>query len=364
MRSAPAAIGGIECFAYKIPTDALEGDGTLQWDSTGLVVVRLQADRQRGIGYTYCDAAAVSVIAALQQVIVGSHCDDAAGINSNIEAKIRNLGRSGIVAMALSAIDIALWDLKAKLLESPVAVLLGATSRAVPVYGSGGFTTYDDVRLGEQLSRWVRQGCKSVKMKVGAEPHRDPGRIAAARRACGSAELFIDANGAFNPGAAVRFAASVQNADIRWFEEPVSSDDETGLSFVREHLPAAMELAAGEYIYTLDDARRLLQAHSVDVLQADVTRCGGISGFMKIAALAETFHVDLSGHCAPSAHRHVACATARLRHLEWFHDHVRIEQMLFDGAPTISDGTIQPDLSRPGIGLDFKFSDAERFRVR
>jgi L-alanine-DL-glutamate epimerase-like enolase superfamily enzyme len=362
MRSLPL-ISGIDCFAYKIPTDALEGDGTLQWNSTGLVVVCIEADTQKGLGYSYCDAAAASIVAALQQVIVGSHCDDLAGINWSIAAKIRNLGRSGIAATALSAIDIALWDLKAKLLDLPVAALLDGANRAIPVYGSGGFTTYDNVRLGEQLSGWVEQGCKSVKMKVGAEPDRDPDRIAAAKDACGSAELFIDANGAFNPGAAVRFAASVRDADIRWFEEPVSSDDETGLSFVREHLPASMELAAGEYIYTLDDARHLLQAHSVDVLQADVTRCGGISGFMKIAALADAFHVDLSGHCAPSAHRHVAGATARLRHLEWFHDHVRIEQMLFDGAPTISDGTIQPDLSRPGIGLDFKFSDAERFRV-
>ncbi len=362
MMSLPV-ISGIECFAYKIPTDALEGDGTLQWNSTGLVVICIQADTQRGVGYTYCDAAAVSIVAALQHVIVGSSSDDLAGINWAIEAKIRNFGRSGIAATALSAIDIALWDLKAKLLDTPVAVLLGGPRRLVPVYGSGGFTTYDDVRLSDQLSEWVRQGCKSVKMKIGAEPHRDRGRIAAAKNACGSAELFIDANGAFSPGAAIRFAAAVQDADIRWFEEPVTSDSEAGLRFVREHLPPSMELAAGEYIYTLDDARRLLEAQSVDVLQADATRCGGITGFMKIATLAEAFHVDLSGHCAPSAHRHVACAVARLRHLEWFHDHVRIEQILFDGAPEICDGAIQVDPSRPGLGLEFKFSDAERFRV-
>ena len=107
-----------------------------------------------------------------------------------------------------------------------------------------------------------------------------------------------------------------------------------------------MEIAAGEYAYTVDYVRSMLEAGAVDVQQADVTRCGGITAFLQIAALCEAFHIDLSGHCAPSLHLHVACASPRLRHLEWFHDHVRIEQMLFDGAPVPSAGEIRPDPSQ------------------
>jgi L-alanine-DL-glutamate epimerase-like enolase superfamily enzyme len=98
-------------------------------------------------------------------------------------------------------------------------------------------------------------------------------------------------------------------------------------------------------------------------LQADATRCGGTTGFLQIGALCEAHHIDLSAHCAPAMHRHVACAVPRLRHIEWFHDHVRIEQMLFDGAPVARDGAIEPDLGRPGNGLALKRKDAERFRV-
>ena len=124
-----------------------------------------------------------------------------------------------------------------------------------------------------------------------------------------------------------------------------------------------MEVAAGEYAYDIDYVRRMLGAEAVDVQQADATRCGGYTGFLQAAALCEAHHIDLSAHCAPALHLPVACAAPRLRHLEWFHDHVRIEQMLFDGAPVVNDGAIRPDLSRPGIGIAFKRQDAARFAV-
>jgi L-alanine-DL-glutamate epimerase-like enolase superfamily enzyme len=175
--------------------------------------------------------------------------------------------------------------------------------------------------------------------------------------------LFVDANGAFSIKRALDFAQTCREADIRWFEEPVTSDDLPGLRLMRERAPETMEIAAGEYIYTSDDARRMLETNAVDVLQSDATRCGGISGFLQIGALCEAHHIDLSAHCAPAIHRHVGCAVPRLRHLEWFHDHVRIEQMLFDGAPVAHDGAIRPDPGRPGHGIDFKRKDAEKFRI-
>lgn len=366
MMRAEAAIERVSAAAYEIPTDAPEADGTLEWDRTTLVTVEITAGGQTGFGYTYSDASIVRLIEhKLASVVAGKPTLDIAGANVALWRSIRNLGRSGLVATAISAVDAALWDLKAKLLGVPVATLLGACRHEVPIYGSGGFTCYSDDRLRTQLAGWVEDdGCRWVKMKIGSEPGRDPERVAAAREAIGDdAGLFVDANGAFSARQALAIAERIAEDDIGWFEEPVSSDDREGLAAVRAGAPGGMDVAAGEYGYNQDDFHRLLELPSVDVLQADVTRCGGITGFMQAAALCEAHHADLSGHCAPAPHLHAACAAPRLRHLEWFHDHVRIEQMLFDGAPVPRDGKIAPDFSRPGFGLELKRRDAERFRV-
>ena len=364
-KSFNALIAGARAVAFRIPTDAPEADGTFAWDSTTLIVVHVEAAGQSGLGYTYADASVAALIEALaDKALQGRDSLDIPICRLALQRAVRNLGRSGLAACAISALDAALWDLKAKLLGLPLATLLGRCRDAAPIYGSGGFTSYPDDRLRAQLSGWVeRDGCRFVKMKIGSEPERDPARADVARRAIGGAELFVDANGAFSAKAALRFVAATADCDISWFEEPVTSDDPTGLRLMRERTPAGMDVAAGEYVYDLDDARILLEAGAVDVLQADVTRCGGISAFLDIGALCEAHHTDLSGHCAPSLHRHVACAVPRLRHLEWFHDHVRIEHMLFDGAPEPDGGAIRPDLGRPGHGLEFKAKDAERFRV-
>jgi L-alanine-DL-glutamate epimerase-like enolase superfamily enzyme len=143
----------------------------------------------------------------------------------------------------------------------------------------------------------------------------------------------------------------------------VTADDLAGLRLVRDRAPAITEIAAGEYGYGPADFRRLLEAQAVDVLQADITRCGGVTGFLEAAALAEAHKVPLSAHCAPALHLHPCCAIAPLRHLEYFHDHVRIEHMLFDGTRAPEGGVLEPDLSRPGLGLELKRADAEKYRV-
>lgn len=361
-----APITHVGARAYTVPTDAPEADGTLEWDRTTLVLVEIQAAGKTGLGYTYADASVVLLIAnTLAPVIAGKSAFDIPGANAALWRAIRNLGRSGLVAAAISAVDVALWDLKATLLSMPLASLLGRDRDRVMIYGSGGFTSYADDRLRDQLAGWVEHdGCRWVKMKIGSDPQRDPERVAAARRAIGDSGLFVDANGAFDAKRALALADRFAEQRVTWFEEPVSSDDLAGLALMRARSPAGMAIAAGEYGYTLDDFRRLIARPSVDVLQADATRCGGISGFLQVGALCEAHHLDLSGHCAPAVHLHVACAVQRLRHLEWFHDHVRIEQMLFDGAPSPRDGAITPDLSRPGLGLAFKQRDAEQYRVR
>jgi L-alanine-DL-glutamate epimerase-like enolase superfamily enzyme len=361
-----APIADLHAAAYRIPTDSPEADGTCRWEATMLVVVEVSAaDGQNGLGYTYADASIALLIGGqLKKAIADRDSFDIAGCWMAMQRSVRNLGRSGLAACAISAIDAALWDLKARSLALPLANLLGRCRERVPIYGSGGFTSYSNERLRDQLAGWVeRDGCRFVKMKVGSDPDKDPARVAVAKRAIGDHQLFVDANGAFSVKQALTFAAACAQADIRWFEEPVTADDLPGLRLMRERAPCQMEIATGEYIYICDDARRFLEADAVDVLQADVTRCGGITGFLQIGALCEAHHVDLSAHCAPALHRHVACAVPRLRHLEWFHDHVRIEQLLFDGAPAARNGAIEPDVDRPGHGLSFKAKDAERYRV-
>ncbi len=359
------AISGLSANAYRIPTDKPEADGTLSWNATTMVVVRVQAGGQAGLGYTYVDGCAAALIRTLlSEVLSGRDSFDIPDCWQAMQSAVRNNGRQGIAACAISAVDVALWDLKARQLGLPLARVLGQVRTEVPVYGSGGFTSYTDSELAEQLTGWVeREGCRWVKMKIGSQPERDPQRALLAKRAIGDRLLFVDANGAFSVKQALRFIHAAAEAEIRWFEEPVTSDDVSGLRLLRERLPGNTDVAAGEYIYTLDDARRLLDTGAVDVLQADVTRCGGITGFLRIGVLCEAHHLDLSGHCAPALHCSVACAALRLRHLEWFHDHVRIEQMLLEGAPRPVTGVIRPDLSRTGHGLEFKARDAERYML-
>jgi len=359
------SIDGIEVGAYTIPTDTHEADGTLAWDSTTLVVVHLTVGHVRALGYTYADAAAAHLIAGkLAGLIDGCDPMRVAAAHRNMVAAVRNLGRPGLAAAAISAVDTALWDLKARLLDLPLSVLLGEVHDSVAAYGSGGFTTYDDRQLTGQLAGWVEQGIRDVKMKVGAFPEDDERRVRIARDAVGpEAGLYVDANGAYTVKQALAFAEAFAGQGVTWFEEPVSSDDLAGLRLIRDRGPAGMEVAAGEYGYDPVYFRRMLEAGAVDVLQADATRCGGVTGFMTADALAEAHGRPLSAHTAPSLHAHLCCAARRARNVEYFHDHARIEGMLFDGAIAPVQGRLEPDRSAPGLGLTFKRRDAERYAV-
>ena len=363
--SAPS-IEHIAFSAYTVPTDLPESDGTLEWDKTTMVVVEATAGGQRGLGYTYADLATARLIEdRLAHVVQGCDAMAVPAAWAAMVREIRNLGRPGIASMAIAAIDAALWDLKACLLDLPLVTLLGAVRDSVPVYGSGGFTSYSLAQLEAQLGGWIAEGITRVKMKIGAHPADDRDRVRAARQAIGSdAELFVDANGAYSRKQALAFADAFAELGVSWFEEPVSSDDLEGLRLLRERAPAGMDIAAGEYGYDLFYFRRMLEAGAVDVLQADATRCAGITGFTRVSALCEARSLPLSAHTAPSLHAHPCCALAPVRHVEYFHDHVRLEHMLFDGALTPVHGALHPDLSRPGLGLELKRSDAERYAQR
>jgi L-alanine-DL-glutamate epimerase-like enolase superfamily enzyme len=359
--AAEARVERLEVHAYTIPTDEPESDGTLEWDSTTIVVVEAHARGKTGLGYTYCDAAAAEVVSSqLAGVVEGEDAMAVRALWSQMSAQVRNAGRPGIGFCAISAVDQALWDLKARLFDVPLVVLLGAAHDDVPIYGSGGFCSYSDQRLCEQLGGWAEAGIPRVKMKVGRDPERDPVRLDAAREAIGDdVELFVDANGAFARKEALAWAERYADTwHVTWFEEPVSSDDLEGLHLIRDSGPAGLEIAAGEYAYVPRDFRSIVGC--VDCLQADVTRCGGITGLLSASGLASAHEIDISAHCAPAISTHAFCAVERRRHLEYFHDHVRIEGMVFDGVPELDGGVLRPDRTRAGNGLELKRAEAEK----
>jgi len=361
---AEISVEELDVGAYTIPTDAPEADGTLSWSETTIVVVQVRAGREHGLGYTYADVSTAKLIESkLAALVHGSDAFAPQATWAAMVGAIRNLGRPGISSMAIAAVDLALWDLKARLLGVPLCRLLGMAHDCVPVYGSGGFTAYDISRLQEQLAGWVERGIPRVKMKVGSQPEFDPERVRCARHSIGAnAQLFVDANGAYTRKQALALAERFSDeAQVSWFEEPVSSDDLAGLRLLRDRAPAGMEIAAGEYGYDAVYFRRMLEACAVDVLQADVTRCGGITELLRVDALCHAAGVPISLHCGPSIHLHPALALQRLAHLEYFHDHDRIEHLLFDGVLDPREGALFPELDRAGIGLEFKRADAERY---
>jgi L-alanine-DL-glutamate epimerase-like enolase superfamily enzyme len=360
-------VTALDAAVYVIPTDAPEADGTLTWDRTTMVLVTARAGGERGLGWSYTSRAAAAVVdELLTGVATGRDAFDVAGAAEPMARQVRNVGRPGIAAMAISAVDIALWDLKARLLGVSLASLLGRVHDGVPVYGSGGFTSYSDDRTQEQLSGWVKeQQIPRVKIKIGeswgAAARRDLARVRLAREVIGpDTELYVDANGGYTTGQAVRVAAELDAYDVTWFEEPVSSLDLNGLATIRRQIRP--DVAAGEYSWSLADSAALIGAGAVDCLQLDVTRCGGITEFLRGAGLAAAHNLQVSGHCAPNLHAHVAAAVPNLRHVEYFHDHQRIERMLFDGTLDPRGGTMCLDPGQPGHGMTLRDADAEPFR--
>jgi L-alanine-DL-glutamate epimerase-like enolase superfamily enzyme len=358
-------IGKVSIAAYTVPTEAPESDGTLIWDKTTMVLVQLEAGGVTGLGYTYADVpTAVLIRDLLADLVIGADPLAIPAIWLRMIDQVRNLGQTEMAAMGISAVDNALWDVKAKLLNVPLVSLLGASRAEMPIYGSGGFTSYSDKQLEQQFSDWLEEGIPRMKMKVGREPDRDLKRVEIARRTIGNrVELFVDANSAYDRKNALyyiqRFA---EESDIRWMEQPLVPEDRSGMRFLREKSPPRVDIADGEYGYSLSYFREMIESGAVDVVMADATRCCGISGFLKIAALCEACSMPLSSHCAPLLHLHPGCAASSFRHAEYFHDHVRIERMFFEGMPEPVNGCLKPDLSQAGIGVTFRVADAEPYR--
>jgi len=348
--------------AYTFPTPYPEADGTLEWSATTAVTVTLEAGGRTGLGWTYSSPAAADVIRHhLAGVVHGRGAFDIAAGWEAMHRAGRNVGAGGLYLQALSAVDIAWWDLKARLLDLPLAGLMGSCRDAVPIYGSGGFTTLTDEQLGEQVQWWRSVGCTAVKIKIGeawgTRIDRDVSRVEQLRQLAGPhADLMADANGAYTVAQARRVGAALDDLGVTWFEEPVSSDDPAGLALLRAALRC--DVTAGEYAADLYDVRALLPA--VDCLQLDATRCGGYTGWLRGAALAQAHNLQVSAHCAPALHTPVAAAVPNLRHVEWFVDHARLEPVLVDGAPAVHDGALYPVAGAIGHGMTLNAAAEQR----
>ncbi|MDQ0028655.1 enolase C-terminal domain-like protein [Arthrobacter bambusae] len=367
MRDTTLLVEALKVSAYTVPTTAAEGDGTFAWDSTTMVLVQAEAGAWTGLGWTYAPAACVELIKELLEPAVnGLSVFDVPAASEAMARTVRNASRPGLAAYAISAVDCALWDLKARVLDLPLHRLLGAARSEVDVYGSGGFTTYSEEQLRDQLEHWTMvQQIPRVKIKIGQDrgtsTARDLSRIGQARSIVGpNVALFVDANGAYTAKQAVRVFQAAADQNIVWFEEPVSSDHLDGLREVRQLITA--DVAAGEYGTDLFYFERMCAADAVDCLQVDVSRCGGITEWLRVAAVAAAHGLEISGHCAPNLSIAAAAGTPNFRHLEWFHDHVRIEDIFFDGAADPQGGSVRP-ADNPGNGLTFREHDALKYRV-
>ena len=334
----------------QIPTDEPESDGTYEWDSTTIVIVEAEAGGQRSLGYTYADEATAKLIETkLKDVVSAATLCRLTASWSPWCKSIRNLGRPGICSMAISAVDTALWDLKARLLGLPLVRLFGQVREAMPIYGSGGFTSYSTERLQEQLGGWVEQGIPRVKMKIGRDRAADPERVAAARGAIG------DGSGTLRRRERCLFAQTGARASLRVFG--AGRDLVRGTGFAPTISPGCVLCATtarrnGHRRGRIRLRRDLFPANARrrkrSTFCKPMRRAAAVTpDFSRPRHFCEAHHLPLSSHCAPALALPVGCGARPFRHAEYFHDHVRIERMFFDGLPEPNDGALRPDLSRP-----------------
>jgi len=272
---------------------------------------------------------------------------------------MRGIGRKGLMFGALSAIDIADWDLKGKIVDLPLYRLLGGSASEVPVYASGGWTSYNDDELVEAATTMVKKGYSMIKFKVGVEGgsnlRRDVRRVAAVREAVGKEiGIMLDANNCWDAATGVQFANRVRDLDIMWLEEPVPADDFVGLAKYKRGTD--IPLATGEHEYTKFGVRDLLINDAADIVQVDGARGGGYTEMLKIAAMTQAWNVKFAPHAMENIQAHIVSACPNAVVLERL---VMFEQLtadVFKNVPTPVNGMMPiPDLPGLGLELDLDF---------
>jgi len=280
--------------------------------------------------------------------------------------RVRGFGRKGVAFSAISAVDIALWDLKAKIFGVPLYRLLGPYTDTVPIYGSGGWTSFTEDELVREQVGYVERGIPRVKMKVakdfGRAEAEDLRRLAAVRKAVGDGvEIFVDANNGFYAKQAIGFARRMADYDVHWFEEPVLADDIAGLAAIARAID--IPVATGEHEYTKYGFKALIEAGGADIVQPDVGRVGGVTEWLKVAHLAHAFNLPVAPHAVQLVHLHLACATPNLKVVEYLGVSEETDKLFYTEFPEPKDGLWSPYADRPGLGLELDPHAVERYAV-
>ena len=352
-------IADVHVHLVSAPVRAGFADSTRKVESVGYTVVRVLTDQGlEGVGLTYHEVGGEATRALI--------CHDIAprlrrrdpfeteALWNEFFAYLRGVGRKGLTFCAYSAIDIALWDLKGKILGMPLHRLFGGNRREVPVYASGGWTSFSDEQLVADSKAKVEAGYGVIKIKAGVEggrnPRRDVRRVCMVREAIGpEVSLIIDANNCWDAATAIQFANNVREYDIMALEEPVFADDIPGLRRFRRGTD--IPLATGEHEYTRYGVRDLVLAEAADIVQADGTRVGGITEMLKIGAITQAWNLKFAPHAMEHMHMHLVAALPNALFVERLDIFEGITASVFRGAPVPSRGMLDvPD--RPGLGLN------------
>ena len=280
--------------------------------------------------------------------------------------RVRGYGRKGVAFCALSAVDIGLWDLKAKALGLPLYRLLGPYRDSVPIYGSGGWTNFTVDELIAETTEWVEQGINRVKIKVGKDfgqsEREDIQRVAAVRRSLGDdVAIYIDANNGYYPKQAIYMAKEFEQLQVGWFEEPVLADDIEGLARIAH--ATSIPVATGEHEYTKFGFRELIARGGADIVQPDVGRVGGVTEWMKVAHMAHGFNLPVAPHGVQLVHLHLCCATPNLKVVEYLKTAHESDLIWYTEFPEHKNGMWAPYPDRPGLGLELSAEAVEKYRV-
>lgn len=332
------------------------------------IFTHIQTDEGlEGLGVGQASPGVRDVIdSALRHILIGQDPMNIEKLWSDMFWAVRGYGRRGLAFLAVSAVDIGLWDLKAKALGMPLYKLLGPYREAVPVYGSGGWTNYTVDELVAEMEGYVDQGIPRIKMKVGKDfgsaEREDIERVAAVRSAVGhDVALYIDANNGYYTKQAIYMAREFEEYQVGWYEEPVLADDIPGLAEIRR--ATTIPLASGEMEYTKYGFRDLITGGGADIVQPDVVRVGGVTEWMKVAHMAEAFNLQVAPHMAQLVHMHVCCAIPNLKAMEYANMYLAADEVWYTEFPTQKDGFLTPYHDKPGLGLELDPYSVEKWSV-
>lgn len=334
-------------------------DSTRHVETIGFVVVDVSTNQGiHGIGVTYHEVGGEAIREFIQYAIapkmVGRSPFETETLYEENFHYMRGVGRKGLAYCAYSAVDVALWDIKGKALGMPLYRLLGGTNPCVPIYGSGGWTSYSTEELVAEAKMMVARGYKKIKLKVGVDGGRNPSedvrRVAAVREAIGpDIGFMLDANNVWRASAAMQFANRVREYNIEFFEEPVFADDIPGLAEFKRGTD--IPLATGEHEYTRFGVRDLLLNNAADIVQCDVTRCGGYTEMLKIVGMTQAWNKGFAPHGMEHMHMHLVAAAPNGMYLEHLFMFDEVVHNVYKDAPEPKDGILTiPD--KPGLGIE------------